>query len=253
MALLPVLLTLVPASVVVGAIITRTGKYLWAIGLGWVLTVLGTGLTISWDRGTPTAVWAVEMIVLGFGHGLNLNALNTASQAVSKPGDEGRAVGMYAFLRSFGMAVGVGVSGSVFQNVMKSKLQDLDIDSAIATNAEAYLVILRAMDDTPARQAIVDAYVSGFHGVFGLLTGLGGLAFIFALFIKHDEINKELITDHKLVVEPLNVAGNRLSWPFSRPAFSRDDLTTSSVTASPITNTAPNSARQSRERVAEIV
>lgn len=215
--------------------------------------MLATGLTISWDRGTPTAVWAVEMIILGFGHGLNLNALNTASQAVSKPGDEGRAVGMYAFLRSFGMAVGVGVSGSVFQNVMKSKLQDLDLESAIATNAEAYLIVLRAMDDSPARQAIIDAYVAGFHGVFGLLTGLGGLAFIFSLFIKHDEINKELITDHKLVIEPLHVGGSRLSWRFSRPGISRDDLTNSSVAISPTTNTAPNSARQSRERVAEMV
>ncbi|OQU99014.1 hypothetical protein CLAIMM_04719 [Cladophialophora immunda] len=206
-SLLPVLLTLVPASVIVGAAITRTAKFRWAITTGWVLATLGTGLSISWDRGTSTAVWAVEMIVLGFGHGLNLNALNTASQAACKPGDEGRAVGMYAFLRSFGMAIGVGVGGSVFQNVMKSKLAALGLPTDIALRAEAYLEVLKQMPaDSPQRAAAVDAYVAGFHGVFGFLTGLAGLALLVGLFVKHFEINKELITEHKLVDE------SRLSW-----------------------------------------
>jgi hypothetical protein len=240
-SLLPILLTLIPASVIVGAAITRTGKYLWAIAIGWVLTTLATGLTISWDRGTHTAVWAGELIILGFGHGLNLNALNTASQAVSKPGDEGRAVGMYAFLRSFGMAIGVGVSGSVFQNVMKSKLKDLGLPTEIATNAEAYLLVLKQMGDTPERQTVIDAYVSGFHGVFGFLTALAGLALIIGLFIRHHEINKELITEHKIVDDA------RISWRHSRAA-SREEL---SMAMTPGTTT--NSAMQSREMVAEQV
>ncbi|KIW97950.1 uncharacterized protein Z519_01534 [Cladophialophora bantiana CBS 173.52] len=206
-SLLPVLLTLVPASVIVGAAITWTAKFRWAITTGWILATLGTGLSISWNRGTNTAAWAVEMIILGFGHGLNLNALNTASQAACKPGDEGRAVGMYAFLRSFGMAIGVGVGGSVFQNVMKAKLASLGLPTDIALHAEAYLEVLKQMDPSaPQRQAAIDAYVAGFHGVFGFLTGLGGLALIVGLFIKHFEINKELITEHKLVDE------SRISW-----------------------------------------
>ncbi|OAP64783.1 hypothetical protein AYL99_00755 [Fonsecaea erecta] len=206
-SLLPVLLTLVPASIIVGAAITRTGKFRWAITTGWVLTTVGTGLSISWVRGTQTAVWAVEMIVLGFGHGLNLNALNTASQAACKPGDEGRAVGMYAFLRSFGMAIGVGVGGSVFQNVMKSKLAALGLPTDIALRAEAYLEVLKRMPaDSPQRAAAVDAYIAGFHGVFGFLTGLAGLALVVGLFVQHFEINKELITEHKLVSE------SRISW-----------------------------------------
>ncbi|KIW63956.1 hypothetical protein PV04_08917 [Phialophora macrospora] len=239
-SLLPILLTLIPASVIVGAAITRTGKYLWAIAIGWVLTTLATGLTISWDRGTHTAVWAVELIILGFGHGLNLNALNTASQAVSKPGDEGRAVGMYAFLRSFGMAIGVGVSGSVFQNVMKSKLRDLGLPTEIATNAEAYLLVLKQMGDTPERQTVIEAYVSGFHGVFAFLTALAGLALIIGLFIRHHEINKELITEHKVVDDA------RISWRHSRQS-SREALSLMTP------GTTTNSAMQSREMVAEQV
>ncbi len=237
-SLLPILLTLIPASVVVGAAITRSGKYLWAIAIGWILTTLGTGLTISWDRKTHTAVWAVELIILGLGHGLNLNALNTASQAVSKPGDEGRAVGMYAFLRSFGMAIGVGVSGSVFQNVMTSKLKDLGLSSDIAKNAEAYLQVLKKMPDGPERQAIVDAYVHGFNGVFAFLTALAGVALVLGLFIKHHEINKELITEHKISDHA------RTSWRRSGATVSRE-----SIGFTPATEN--NSAMQSREVLVE--
>ena len=160
---------------------------------------MGTGVTITWDHETETAIWAIEMIVLGIGHGLNLSALNTASQAVSQPGDEGRAVGMYGFLRSFGMAIGVGVSGSVFQNVMKSKLKTVGLSTDIATNAEAYLQVLKRMGDTNERQDIITAYVAGFQGVFGLITALAGVALIVTLFIKPSGINKELITEHKVV------------------------------------------------------
>ena len=239
-SLLPVLITLVPASVVVGSVITKTAKYQWAIVAGWILATLGTGLTISWGRNTKIPVWAVEQIILGFGHGLILNALNTASQAVSKPGDEGRAVGMYAFLRSFGMAMGVGVSGSVFQNVMKSKLKDLGLPTDIAVNAEAYLQVLKTMGDTPERRSIISAYVAGFHGVFGFLTALAGLALILGIFVKHFEINKELISDHRLSVD-------RISWRLSRAA------NTSQGSLNNFTPMTANSAMQSRERVAEAV
>jgi hypothetical protein len=239
--MLPVLLTLVPASVVVGAVITRTGKYQWAIAFGWIFATLGTGLTISWNRGTVTVAWVIELIILGIGHGLNLNALNTASQAVCLPGDEGRAVGMYAFLRSFGMAMGVGVSGSVFQNVMKMKLRHLGLSTDIATNAEAYLLVLRQMGDTPERRIVISAYVAGFQGVFGFLTGLAGLALVVNLFIRHYEINKELITEHKISDDA------RASWRFSRVSDHSDESRRGSL--APDTATAVNSAMQSREHL----
>ncbi|KIX92881.1 uncharacterized protein Z520_11357 [Fonsecaea multimorphosa CBS 102226] len=248
-SLLPVLVTLVPASVIVGAVITRTAKFRWAITTGWILATLGTGLSISWNRGTHTAVWAVEMVILGFGHGLNLNALNTASQAACKPGDEGRAVGMYAFLRSFGMAVGVGVGGSVFQNVMKSKLASLGLPTDIALQAEAYLEILKQMPaDSPQRAAAISAYIAGFHGVFGFLTALAGVALVVGLFVKHFEINKELITEHTLVSD------SRLSgWRHSYQGQSHSQAGTHSGQSTAQHSRMPSPERGSQLLVAEQV
>ncbi|EXJ94395.1 hypothetical protein A1O1_02789 [Capronia coronata CBS 617.96] len=202
-SLLPVMLTLIPASVIVGSMITRTARYRWAIWTGWVLATLATGLTVLWDEQTGTAVWATILVLLGLGHGLLLNALNTASQAVSVPGDEGPAVAMYAFLRSFGMAIGVGIGGSIFQNVMRRKLVALHLPATIALQAEAYIAQLHQLGDTPQREAIFAAYVAGFRGVFGFFCGLAGLALVVCLFIRHYKIDKALVTEHRMEEGPM--------------------------------------------------
>ncbi|KAI4246912.1 MAG: hypothetical protein L6R42_009760, partial [Xanthoria sp. 1 TBL-2021] len=56
-ALFPETFTVAPASVVVGILITVTGRYRWAIWAGWVLTVLGTGLLCLLDVDTSTVAW----------------------------------------------------------------------------------------------------------------------------------------------------------------------------------------------------
>lgn len=55
-----------------------------------------------------------------------LNAQNYATQAIAQPRDEAAAAAMYVFLRSFDMAMGVGVGGSVFQNVRSPSPMPMD-------------------------------------------------------------------------------------------------------------------------------
>lgn len=210
-SVLPVMATLVPAAVVVGRLITRTGSFRWAIWSGFLLTTLAAGLTIMWDAQTGTAAWVVIFIVMGLGHGLVLNALNVASQAVAFAGDEAAAIAMYSFMRNFGMAVGVGLGGTIFQNIMKQKLIALALPREIAAQSEAYIAVLHQLGDTPERRAVTSAYVAGFRGVNGFFCGLAGVAFLITLlFIRHFEIDKELASEHKLD------DGNRASWRTSR-------------------------------------
>jgi MFS family permease len=197
-SLLPVTLTLVPGSVVAGAIITRLGQFRWAIWTGWAITALACGLTILWDISTHTGAWVIILIILGFGHALVLNSQNFATQAICHNGDEGSAAAMYAFLRSFGTALGVGLGGSVFQNVMKTKLVELGLPTDIANHAESYIITLRSMPDSPTKTHILEAYVYGFHGVYGCFCSIAGLAGIVSLFIKHYDMNKVLESEHKL-------------------------------------------------------
>lgn len=83
------------------------------------------------------------LVILGTGNGLLYSSLVWATQANSKNGGEATATAMYAFMRSFGQALGVGIGEVVFQNVMRINLRQLDLPKDIASNAEAFVDILR--------------------------------------------------------------------------------------------------------------
>ena len=195
---LPATVALVPASIVVGVLITRFGRFRWAVWSGWAVTSLGHGLMIMWDVDTSVAAWAAILVLVGFGHGLILNAQNFATQAIALPGDEAQAAAMYAFLRSFGMALGVGIGGSVFQNVMMIKLDEFNLPDTIARNAETYIHAIWSQPRTAETDLILDSFVYGFRGVFGLLCAIAGVGLVSSFFIQKFNLNKELVTEHKL-------------------------------------------------------
>ncbi|KAK8041480.1 major facilitator superfamily transporter [Apiospora phragmitis] len=199
LALFPVMFTLVPGSILTGALVTRLNNYRWAIWLGWVLCAVGSGLMVLWNLDTPIWQWVVTLIIVGLGHGAILNAQNFATQAMCQPGEEGAAAGMYGFVRQFGTAVGVGIGGSAFQNVMARKLEWEGLPLTLADNAEAFVGTLRKMPDgAPNKVRILGAYVYGFHGVLGVYVAAAGLAFFVSLFIRHYDMNKAIDTEHKL-------------------------------------------------------
>ncbi|KAK7747496.1 hypothetical protein SLS53_001751 [Cytospora paraplurivora] len=198
LALLPVMVTLVPGSIITGFLITRLNGYRWPIWVGWVVTTVGCGLTTIWDVDTHIAVWVITLIILGFGHGATLNAQNFASQAICADGEEGAAAAMYGFMRHFGTAFGVGIGGTTFQNVMALKLGWEGLSTEIAKNAEVFVSQLTAMPAGAEKTQILDCYVYGFKGVYRVYLGISGVAFFISLLIKHYDMNKELRTDHQL-------------------------------------------------------
>jgi hypothetical protein len=144
---MPTTFCLVPASIFLGALITRLSHFRLAIWSGWSLIILGHGLSITWNIDMPTVTWVLTLIMIGLGHGFVLNAQNFATQAICLPHDEAAAAAMYSFLRALGMALGVGLGSSIFQNVIKAKLVDYGLSASIANNAEAYVQVLHHMAD----------------------------------------------------------------------------------------------------------
>lgn len=197
--MLPQALALVPISIIVGATITRLNRFRWAVWSGWLIVTISTGLVVIWGANTPPGAWIPIMIIVGIGHGLILSAQNFATQAIALPRDEASAAAMYAFLRSLGSAIGVGIGGSVFQNSMASKLKQYGLPVDIAKNAERYIATMwKEPIDTALHQHALEAYVHGIRGAFAFFCGMAGVAFVASLFIKHFDMNKELDSDHKL-------------------------------------------------------
>ncbi|KAK2781165.1 hypothetical protein FQN53_000776 [Emmonsiellopsis sp. PD_33] len=186
--------------VVVAALIGRLGHYRWSILSGWVLTTLSTGLLLLFKEDTKTPVWAVVMVLLGIGHGFILSALNLAVQAIATSNNSAHAVMMYSFLRAVGASVGVGIGGTIFQNVMSHKLGSLGLPTEIAKNAEGYIEILHGLPaDSPLKIGVTESYVKGIQGVFAVMTALSGLAMFLSPLIGSYSLNKDLEPAHSRV------------------------------------------------------
>lgn len=240
-ALLPFMLVLVPSSIISGLIITRYANYRVPIWAGWATCTIGCGLISMFDAHTHVAVWVVALVVTALGHGATLNAQNFAAQAVCAAGAEASAAATYAFMRHFGMALGVGIGGTTFQNVMARKLAALGLPAAIATNAEGFLRTLLAMPASREKDEIVAAYVYGLRGVFWVYLGISGAAFCVALLIKHYDMNKELRTEHKLEDNALSRAvGARFSTMPAAVFSSRTPTLVRGGDESPSSVTKPN-------------
>lgn len=89
------------ATVVAGSLTTKYGHYVWTLAMlyvrdmadsirkqfpimltGTIVCSVGTGLLIRIRNSTPTEVWAIFMVIAGFGDGLCTNMPYTAIQAI---------------------------------------------------------------------------------------------------------------------------------------------------------------------------
>lgn len=107
--LIPVAIFVLPGSILVSILTSRTGRYRWAIWTGWTISTVGCGLWILFDRRTRFVIYAVLIAVYGIGAGMVLTAVNVGIQAIAKTEDAAMAASMYGFFRSLGMPLGVAV------------------------------------------------------------------------------------------------------------------------------------------------
>ncbi|KAJ9658089.1 hypothetical protein H2198_003927 [Neophaeococcomyces mojaviensis] len=197
-SILPATVLLLPGSAIVSGLITRFGKFRWAVWAGWTISTLASGLYLLWDEKTSTPVWAVCECLFGLGMGMILSSVNFSIQAVVEPEDAGQAAAMYAFMRSIGMTLGVAIGGTVFQNLMKQELVRLGVENAmqITKNAESFIEQLRQLrqpgQEALLRQNILDGYTHGFRGVWAVMTGICALGLVVSLFIKRGNLDRAL-------------------------------------------------------------
>ena len=84
-----------PASVVISVLMTKLGKFRFAMWFGWATLVLANGLLILLDTDTPIVGWVFILITLGLGHGTTLTPLLFGPQAMAKTEDVAYSAAMY--------------------------------------------------------------------------------------------------------------------------------------------------------------
>ncbi|KIV91704.1 hypothetical protein PV10_06217 [Exophiala mesophila] len=204
-ALFPSTFTVAPMSVVTGILITKTGRYRWAIWLGWALTTLGLGLLVILDVDTKIQQWIFICLVGGIGMGILFPALQFQLQAASTNKDMAFAVALFVFFRCFGQALGVAIGGVIFQNEMASNLRAYPIwaDQAneLARDAAALVEVIQHTSMADGKFELQQAYTDSLRTVYIVLTAVAGVSTISSLFIKRYSLNVALETEQGLLVK----------------------------------------------------
>lgn len=116
--LLPLVLSMVVASIASGGLTARVGYYTPFMLFGVVLLAIGAGLLTTLQVGTGEARWIGYQVLYGFGMGCTFQAPNLAAQTVLATRD----VPVGTSLMFFSQLLGGAVFTSVGSNVLDSQL-----------------------------------------------------------------------------------------------------------------------------------
>ena len=199
----PETFTVAPASIVVGILVSKWGRFRWAIWTGWTLSTLGMGLMYLLGPNTSIPGWVFLNLIPGLGLGMLYNSQGYASQAAAEEKDSAHAATMYTFSRSFGQSIGVAVGGAIFQSRFEINLRSYPQLAAEATKlsqeASSLVEIVKSMQpSSPRRIMIVAAYANSLKVVWATMTGLAFFALLTSLFTRRLNVNRLLGSEQQL-------------------------------------------------------
>lgn len=202
-ALFPETFTVAPAAGTVGFLVTKTGRYRWAIWMGWFLATLGTGLIVLLGVDTSIPAWVFLTLVGGIGLGMLFPSIMFGIQAATPEADVGAAVALFTFIRTFGQAVGVAIGGVIFQNQVRKQIMSYPL---IASHAEEYaqdasslVQIIKDMPLGPERLALEESYTGALRIVWALLCALSFIGLVSSLATKSYSLDRAHETEQNFV------------------------------------------------------
>jgi hypothetical protein len=149
---LPMVLSLVLAAIMSGAIITNTGYYNPWMFMCSALMSIGTGLITTFQTDTGSSKWIGYQIIFGLGLGMGMQQSSTAAQAVLARQDVSTGVSLMFFGQSLGGAIFVCIGQAVFANNLADSLSRIPglNPSLIITTGATELRDVIAVNELPA-------------------------------------------------------------------------------------------------------
>ncbi|CAN5131767.1 N/A [soil metagenome] len=187
---LPMVIGLLVASTIFGALISRTGKWKPIMIIGAALLAVGLGLMSTLTYTTPFPLLWLFMAVMGIGLGMVMQNLVLVVQNSVDVRNIGSASAAVAFFRSLGGTIGVSVLGAILGTRVASSIKDGILSAPPATQGEAVKqlgsggTIPNVADLTHSVRTIVEsAYGQGVGEVFLIAVPLALITLICVIFL----------------------------------------------------------------------
>jgi EmrB/QacA subfamily drug resistance transporter len=176
--LLPLMGGIVASSVVVGRVISRTGRYKWYPVAGTGLMTVAMGLLATMDASTGRTTASLYVVLLGVGLGTVMPVMILAVQNAADQRDLGTATSAATFFRSMGGSFGVALFGAILASRLGHHLPGVDAEALQASPEQ-----LRALPPA-VRQQVVEAVAGSLHVVFLAAVPVALAAFVVVLFLR---------------------------------------------------------------------
>lgn len=202
-ALLPATFTVAPVSIIAGFIIAKTNDFRILTWVGWAVATLGCGIVWMLDVDTTVVQWVFLTLVPGIGLGILYTSLTFVNQSACADTDMAFGVTLFVFFRCLGQCLGVAIGSAAFQNEMERRLRSLAMTTAqastLAKEASGMAEMLRGLPDGEDKSNLRHAYTDALRVVWVIMCGLGGAAFLGALFIRRTKLRREHFTEQQLM------------------------------------------------------
>jgi EmrB/QacA subfamily drug resistance transporter len=201
--LMPLMITMIGASVISGQIISRTGRYKLPGLLGMVLMAFGLFLLAGMGAETPYEIVVRNMIILGLGMGPAMPVFTLAAQNAVRVSQLGVVTSLTQFGRSIGSTLGVALFGSLLTNefgpafraALPTSLTESVPPELLAQFQNPQVLLNPTLADTMRQMlapqiidgllaAVRTGLVGALHEVFLLGAALGVCGVVLTVFLK---------------------------------------------------------------------
>ena len=183
---------LLVVSIDSGQVISRTGKYRFFPIAGTAFMTLGLYLLSLMGVGTPYALDALYMLVLGMGIGGVMQVLVIIVQNGVPHSELGVATSGATFFRSIGGSFGTAIFGAIFSNVLIGNLIRHLHGTTLPPGFSAADATPALLGHLPAvvHQGFVAGYAESIQTVFIVAVPIAALAFLASWLIPQVELKQ---------------------------------------------------------------
>ncbi|KTR76334.1 MDR family MFS transporter [Microbacterium oxydans] len=204
---LPMMAGLLIASMVIGQLVTRFGRWKGYLILGSVLLIAGSVMLSTLHYDTNFVLVSIYMFVMGAGVGMTMQNLVLIVQNVAKPSEMGVASSGVTFFRSLGGTIGVSVMGAVLANSLTGLFSDGKerIGAAIAQLGDKGAEVAAQLSSgtlpevrllpEPVRSIIEDFYAQAISHAFLIGIPLAVISLVAILFLPNRPLTTMTTTE----------------------------------------------------------
>ncbi|MFC8734024.1 MDR family MFS transporter [Luteimicrobium sp. NPDC057192] len=184
--LIPMMVGMMGAAIVSGALIAKRGKYRVypIVGLAIAAADLAWLTTLAVD--TSLFVFGAMIFVFGLGIGLVMQNIILAVQNSVDPHEIGVATSANSYFREIGATLGIAVIGTIFTSRLTERLTDVFSQAGGAPGgggADSLTPDVVKQLPEPIHSGVLNAYVDALAPTFWYLVPIGVLALVMAFFL----------------------------------------------------------------------